>query len=84
MYAKTVKVSLPEGINALNATKLVRAAVEYVSFIQIGKSGSFVAGKSLLGIIGLGIVCGDEITISADGVDDEIAVETLASFLAPK
>ena len=41
-----------------------------------------VNAKSLLGVLSLGIVKGTEITLIANGPDEEEAVEALAALLA--
>ena len=37
--------------------------------------------KRILGVMGLGVKCGQEIVIKADGEQEEEAIDTLSKFL---
>ena len=81
MISKQVTVSNTVGLHARPATFFIKKANEYNSSIWIESDSRRVNAKSLLGILSLGIVGGTEITIIADGADENDAVEGLESLL---
>lgn len=80
---KELKVTLKneEGLHARPAAMFVRAANQFTSDITIVSDGNEVNGKSIIGIMSLGLYSGQEITLQADGADEAEAVEYLANFI---
>ena len=80
---KELKVTLrnEEGLHARPAAMFVRAANQFASDITIVSDGDEVNGKSIIGIMSLGLYSGQEITLQADGADETEAVEYLANFI---
>lgn len=81
MFVKEVMVQNQVGLHARPATFFIQKANEFKSAIWIEKEERRVNAKSLLGILSLGIVGGTSIKIIADGVDEEIAVESLVDLV---
>ncbi|MDD3360629.1 MAG: HPr family phosphocarrier protein [Hespellia sp.] len=71
----------PEGIHARPAGLLVNKAKEFASDIKIGKDGKMVDAKRIFGVMGLGVKTGMEITMSAEGADEDAAIAALDAFL---
>lgn len=71
----------PEGIHARPAGVFVKEAAKYTSNITIEKDGKEVDAKRILGVMGLGVKCGQEICLRIDGADEETAAEALETFL---
>ena len=70
-----------QGIHARPAGLLVKEASKFSSDIKVlfnEKSGD---AKRLFSIMGLGIKCGNKITVTIDGADEEIAVSAMKDFL---
>lgn len=82
MYTKTAVVNNQVGLHARPATFFIQKANEFKSSIWIEVEERRVNAKSLLGVLSLGIVKGTEITLIANGPDEEEAVEALAALLA--
>ena len=59
----------------------MKEAATYPCTITIGKDGKDVDAKRILGVMGLGVKCGQEIVIAADGDQEEEAIATLSKFL---
>ena len=80
---KELKVTLKneEGLHARPAAMFVRAANQFTSDITIVSDGDEVNGKSIIGIMSLGLYSGQEIPLQADGADEAEAVEYLANFI---
>ncbi len=61
------------GLHARPASQVVFVARGYDSTIDIEKSERRVNAKSLISILSLGAVQGDQVTLYIDGADEEIA-----------
>lgn len=81
MYEKKINIKNKIGLHSKPATYFVKKANEYKSSIMIYKDVECANAKSLLGILSLGIMGNDEIKISANGTDEEQAVESLVELL---
>ena len=71
-------------MHARPATAFVQKANEFKSSIWIEKDERHVNAKSLLGVLSMGIVQDTEITIIADGVDEENALAELVDLVTNK
>ena len=81
MFVKEVTVQNQVGLHARPATFFIQKANEFKSSIWVEKDERRVNAKSLLGVLSLGIVGGTEITIIADGIDEEEAVNSLVKLV---
>ena len=81
MVDKQFKVIADTGIHARPATLLVQTASKYDSEINLEYKGKKVNLKSIMGVMSLGIGKGAEITISAEGKDEQVALESLQDTL---
>ena len=81
MYSNTVKVLNQVGLHARPATFFIQKSNEFKSSIWVEKDERRVNAKSLLGVLSLGIAGDTEITILADGVDEEEAVNALVKLI---
>lgn len=81
MYSKEVLVSNQVGLHARPATFFIQKANEFKSSIWVEKDERRVNAKSLLGVLSLGITRGVNITILADGPDEEQAVNALVELI---
>lgn len=69
-----------QGIHARPAGLLVKAASNYVSDIQLALGEKSCDAKRLFGIMGMGIKCGNKITININGSDEETAAAEIKKF----
>ncbi len=81
MVSNNVTVQNSVGLHARPATFFIQRANEFKSSIWVEKDDRRVNAKSLLGVLSLGIVKGAEISIIADGSDEEEAVKTLVELI---
>ena len=81
MKSKEVVINNQVGLHARPATFFIQKANEFKSSIWVEKEERRVNAKSLLGVLSLGIVKGTEITIIADGADEEEAIATLSALI---
>ncbi|WP_455036345.1 HPr family phosphocarrier protein [Leptotrichia massiliensis] len=81
MVSKTIIFNYRYGIDIYFATEVMRKAREFESKIEIEYDGKKIKNKSSLMLSGFGIKMGSEITIYADGADEEEALETVSNLL---
>ncbi|MEC2057568.1 phosphocarrier protein HPr [Peribacillus psychrosaccharolyticus] len=81
MVEKSFKVIAETGIHARPATLLVQAAGKFDSDINLEFNGKKVNLKSIMGVMSLGIGKDADITITAEGSDEQDALRTLADTL---
>ena len=81
MYSENTVVKCASGLHNKQATYFIQKANEFKSSIWIEKDERRVNAKSLLGVLSMAIVTGTEVTISAEGPDEEEAVRTLTDML---
>jgi phosphocarrier protein HPr len=81
MTTCTVTVLNPLGLHARAAARFVHAATGFTSRIRVGRGGRQVDGKSIMGLLLLAAARGSTITISADGADEQAALEALAELV---
>ncbi|MBM7693158.1 phosphocarrier protein [Peribacillus deserti] len=81
MAEKTFTVTADTGIHARPATLLVQAAGKFDSEINLEYKGRKVNLKSIMGVMSLGIGQGAEIKITAEGSDEQDALNTLEETL---
>ena len=80
---KTCEIMIPNssGLHARPATFFIQKANFYKSTILIEKDDRKVNAKSLLGVLSLGIAKGMTVTLSAEGVDEDAAIDGLVSLI---
>lgn len=69
------------GIHARPAGLFVKEAASFPCAVTIEKDGKEVDAKRILGVMGLGVKCGQEITLRCDGENEGEAIAKLESFL---
>lgn len=81
MVSRNVTVKNSQGLHARPATFFIQKANSYKSSIWVEKGDRRVNAKSLLGVLSLAVTKGMEITLLADGADENGAVAGLADLL---
>ncbi|CEI73851.1 MULTISPECIES: HPr family phosphocarrier protein [Romboutsia] len=78
---KLVTITNASGLHARPAGMFVKKAAEFKSTVEVNAKGKTVNAKSIMGIMSLGLAQGDELTIVANGEDQEAAVNALAELI---
>ena len=81
MITREVTIKNSVGLHARPATFFIQKANSFKSSISVEREDRRVNAKSLLGVLSLGIVNGMEITLVADGPDEEEALEALTDLI---
>lgn len=70
----------PVGIHARPAGILVKEVKNYQSAVTIDKDGNSANALKLMALMRLGIKCGDTVTVTVDGADEDTAAPALEAF----
>ena len=81
MVSKTIQVNLAADAEARPVAVLVQKASQFESKVYIQSDEKKINAKSIMGMMSLGIAQGAEIMVSADGPDENAAVEELTQYL---
>ena len=77
-----MKIQLKNGLEARPVAVLVQVASQHESSVYIESAGKKVNAKSIMGMMSLGLDSGAEITVVADGNDEEEAVLSIEKFFS--
>ena len=81
MISVEVVIKNQLGLHARAAARFVHTANDFVAHIEVKKEHMRVNGKSILGLLTLAAACGTRIQVTADGPDEEQALQTLARLI---
>ena len=81
MTTRAVTVVNQLGLHARAAARFVHLATRFESQIRVTRASKVMDGKSIMGILLLAAARGTSITISADGRDEQDAVEALVKLV---
>ena len=81
MKKKIITVELADGLEARPAAMLVQVASQYDSRIYLESGSKRVNAKSIIGMMTLGLIAGQSITVEADGADEDQAVSEIEKYL---
>ena len=81
MIKKPITINLSTGLEARPVAQLVQVASQFNSeiYVEIGKKR--VNAKSIMGMMALGLEADEEITVIADGKDEEEAIKGIEEFI---
>ena len=81
MTSRAVTVVNQLGLHARAAARFVHLATRFEAHIRVSRDSKVMDGKSIMGILLLTAARGTTITISADGRDEQAAVEALVKLV---
>ena len=81
MAERKVVVNNETGLHARPAASLVQFVKNYPGEVKIIKDGKEANAKSIFNVMSLGIAKGTEITLIAEGEDEEKFVDELVDFV---
>lgn len=82
MTEKKITVKIASGLEARPVALFVQVASQFESNIYVEMQDKKVNAKSIMGMMSLGVLEGEDITISADGSDEEKAIMELEKYLS--
>ncbi len=84
MITKSIRIKLETGLEARPVAMLVQVASQFESTVYINSGDKKVNAKSIMGMMSLGLVSGEEISVTANGADEEAAISEIEKFLSTK
>ena len=82
MIEKSIKIQLNGGLEARPVAMLVQVASQHESSVYIMSEGRKVNAKSIMGMMSLALVTGESVTVSADGKDEQEAIQSIEDYLS--
>ena len=79
-FTYTIKDEI--GIHARPAGLLAKKAKEFESTVMLDKGGKNANAAKLIAVMGLGVKCGDTITVTVEGADEERAAVEMERFFS--
>ena len=81
MIKKPITIQLSTGLEARPAAQLVQVASQFNSEIYVEIGQKKVNAKSIMGMMSLTLLPGEEITVVANGTDEKEAAAGIERFL---
>ena len=81
MVERNITVNLENGLEARPVAMLVQEASRYESRIYIQSRDRRVNAKSIMGMMTLALDNGEPLEVSAEGIDEQAAVDGIERFL---
>ena len=81
MVSRSVTVANPLGLHARAAARFVHLASRFQSQVRVTRGAQTMDGKSIMGILLLAASSGTALTVSADGDDEQAAIDALCGFV---
>lgn len=82
MITKKIQIQLQNGLEARPVAVLVQVASQYNSSIYVECDDRKVNAKSIMGMMTLGLTAGEEVVVSANGDDEQTAMDDIAKYLS--
>ena len=84
MTKRSITVRLEDGLDARPVALLVQEASKYESNIYIEVDDKRINAKSIMGMMSMGLLAGENVVVTAEGNDEDAAVEGIAQYLSGK
>lgn len=81
MIMKEMKVEIKDGLNVGTVALFIQEASQFDSAIYLEYGDKKVNAKSIMGMMTLNIASGEEISVSADGKDENAAISSIEKYL---
>lgn len=82
MIKRTITVNLSTGLEARPVAQLVQVASQFNSEIYVEVGEKRVNAKSIMGMMTLGLDAGEEVALTANGEDEEAAMNSIEQYLS--
>lgn len=80
MQSFTYTITEPVGIHARPAGLLVKEIKNYQSTVTVTKGDKSVNALKLMALMGMGIKCGDTVTVTVESSDEDTTAPALKQF----
>ena len=77
-----MEIKIPSGLDPSTIALFIQIASQYDSNIYVECGTKRVNAKSIMGMMSLNLIGGEEITVVTDGEDEQKAAEGIKTFFA--
>ena len=84
MISRNMTINIPSGLEARPVALLVQVASQYESKIKVHSGDKQINAKSIMGMMSLGLAEGENLTVTAEGIDETEAVDHIERYLSSK
>ena len=84
MTKRSIQIRLENGLEARPIAHLVQEASKYDSTIYVISGNKKVNAKSIMGMMSLELDNGEDLEVSAEGADEQAAINGIEIFLSGK
>lgn len=84
MVTKNMTIEIKTGLEARPIAVFVQVASQFESSIYVEHESKKVNAKSIMGMMTLGLNSGENVTVSAEGNDEEEAIKSIEKYLSSK
>ena len=81
MTKKTIKIQITDGVDSRPVAVLVQVASQFDSSVYLEAGEKKVNAKSIMGMMSLVLKSGEEVTVTADGPDEDTAIVGIEEYL---
>jgi phosphocarrier protein len=81
MVSRSALVANRLGLHARAAARFVHLASSFHAHVRVTRGSQTMDGKSIMGILLLAAAAGSVLTVSADGSDEQAAIDALCRFI---
>ena len=81
MARAEIEISNKLGLHARASAKLTQLAGSFDSDVWLEKAGRRINAKSIMGMMSMALLNGEEVVIDAEGEDEEAAAAAIEEFL---
>ena len=78
---KSVVVNMQDAMEARPIAMLVQTANQYGSRIYLEQGSRRINAKSIMGMMGIALLNGEEVVLDVEGEDEEEAIADMEAFL---
>ncbi len=82
MLKRPVTINIANGLEVRPLAMLVQVASQYKCETYIDSGDRHVNAKSIMGMMALGLDQGDEVVVTANGEDEQEAVDSIENYLS--
>ena len=82
MISREMEIKIPSGLDPSTIALFIQIASQYDSNIYVECGTKRVNAKSIMGMMSLNLIGGEEITVVTDGEDEQKAAEGIKTFFA--
>lgn len=84
MIKKPITIQIPSGLEVRPVALLVQVASQYESDIHVECGDKKVNAKSIMGMMTLGLVAGENVNVIVEGSDEQEAMNNIEKYLSSK